>query len=132
MANPIFAFALSLVNGRVKGYENYKVEKPIAFEYDIKSTDFPVTPTLFQTFKQYAAEKYKIPAVQVDSEKEFVERMLRSEMVTAAYGSQTSFQVFNEYDDQLLKAIDLLPEAKQLAMQSEKVKLTSKQRNPAN
>jgi len=133
MANPIFAFALSLVNGRVKGYESYKVERPIAFEYDIKSTDFPVTPVLFQTFKQYATEKYKIPATQVDSEKEFVERMLRSELVTAAYGSQTSFQVFNEYDDQLLKAIDLLPEAKQLAMQSEKAKSTSsRQRNPAN
>jgi hypothetical protein len=50
-------------------------------------------------------------------EKEFVERSLRSELVTAAYGSTTSFQVFNEYDNQLKKAIELLPKAKQLAIE---------------
>ncbi|MBK8302464.1 MAG: hypothetical protein IPK98_03260 [Chloracidobacterium sp.] len=37
----------------------------------------------------------------IDREREFVERTLRTELITAAYGSQTSFQVFNEYDDQL-------------------------------
>ena len=133
IANPIFAFALDLVNGRVKGFEGYKVDKPIAYEYDIKASDFPVTAGLFQTFKQYAADKYKVPATQIDAEREFVERALRSELVTAAFGSQTSFQVINEYDDQLLKAIDLLPQAKQLAVQSEKAKSTvSRQGNPAN
>jgi hypothetical protein len=38
----------------------------------------------------------------------------------AAYGSQTSLQVFNEYDNQLKKAIELLPEAKQLATEGAK------------
>jgi hypothetical protein len=41
-------------------------------------------------------------------------------LVTAAYGSQTSFQVFNEYDNQLLRAIELLPQAKQLAIEGAK------------
>ncbi|MFN0277169.1 MAG: S41 family peptidase [Pyrinomonadaceae bacterium] len=122
IASPVFAFALDLVNGRVRGFENYKVDEPIAYDYDIKATDFPVTAGLYQTFKQFAVDKYKIPASQIDAEREFVERILRSELVTAAYGSQTSFQVFNEYDDQLLKAIDLLPQARQLAVQSEKAK----------
>ena len=63
-------------------------------------------------------------------EKEFVERALRTELVTAAYGAQTSYQVFNEYDDQLLKAIDLLPEAKQLAMRSDRLRTVG--RLPAN
>jgi len=59
--------------------------------------------------------------------------VLRSELVTAAYGSQTSFQVANEYDNQLLKAIDLLPQAKQLAMQSEKLRSTAlKQKSSDN
>jgi carboxyl-terminal processing protease len=133
IANPIFAFALDLANGRVKGFENYKVEKPVAYEYDIKATDFPVTAGLFQAFKQYAADKYKLPATQTDAEREFVERTLRSELITAAYGSTTSFQVINEYDDQLLKAIDLLPQARQLAIQSEKAKATGLQTSsPAN
>ncbi len=133
IASPVFAFALDLVNGRVGGFENYKVDRPFAYEYDIKATDFPITAGLYQTFRQYAADKYKITPAQTDAEHEFVERTLRSELVTAAYGSLTSFQVINEYDDQLLKAIDLLPQAKQLAMQSEKARSTVlKNGNPAN
>lgn len=125
LANPIFAFSLDLVMGRVKGFETYKVDKPIAFDYDLKATDFPVTDALYQTFKKYAGDNFKFTAAQVDSEREYVERTLRTELVTAAYGSQTSGQVFNEYDKQLLKAVELLPQAKQLAMQSEKVHSTA-------
>lgn len=132
IVSPIFAFALELVNGRVKGFENYKVDQPVDYNYDIKPADFPITPGVFQAFKQFAADKYKLSASQVDAEREFVERTLRSELVTAAYGSQTSFQVFNEYDDQLLKAIDLLPQARQLAMQSEKARVNSRKDVPAN
>ncbi len=124
IASPVFAFALDLVNGRINGFKDYMIKKPVAYDYDIKGTDFAVTTSLFQKFKQFSTERYKIPATQIDAEREFVERTLRSELVTAAYGSQTSFQVFNEYDNQLLKAIDLLPQAKQLAIQSEKAKST--------
>lgn len=133
IASPVFAFALDLVNGRANGFSNYQILKPVVYDYDIKASDFPVTASLFQAFKQYAFAKYKIPASQIDAEREFVERMLRSELVTAAYGSTTSFQVANEYDDQLLKAIDLLPQARQLAIQSEKARNTlSVQGSPAN
>ncbi len=118
--NPIFAFTLDLAFGRVKGFETYKVDRPIAFDYDLKNTDYPVSDSLYQTFKNYAVEKYGFTAAQIDREREFVQRILRTELVTAAYGSQTSFQVFNEYDTQLKKAIELLPEAKQLAIQGAK------------
>ncbi|MBK9768346.1 MAG: S41 family peptidase [Chloracidobacterium sp.] len=118
LVSPIFAFALDLVVGRVKGFESYKVLKPILFDYDITKTDFPVTPALFDTFKSFAETKYKVLPAQLDREREFIERTLRTELVTAAYGSQTSGQVFNEYDDQLLKAIGLMPQAKQLTVDS--------------
>lgn len=122
LANPVFAFAMEMVLGRTKGLETYKVAGPITFNHDIKATDFPVTDQVFAAFKQFAADKYKFTAVQIDREREFVERTLRTELVTAAYGSQTSRQVINEYDDQLLKAIGLLPQAKQLALQSERAR----------
>ena len=130
LANPTFAFALQMVNGQVKGFESYKVDKPIVFDYDIKSTDFPVTEALYQSFKKFSADKFKTTSAQVDAEREFVERTLRTDLVTAAYGSQTSFQVFNEYDNQLLKAIDLLPQARQLAMASEKLHTTTATKQP--
>lgn len=131
MVVPLFAFSLDLVAGKVRGHESYKVDKPITFSYDLKKTDFPITESVYTAFRQFAADKYKIPAVQIDREREFVERMLRTELVTAAYGTQTSNQVFNDYDQQLLKAIDLLPQARQLAMQGERAK-APKQKVSAN
>ena len=123
--NPVFAFALDLTAGRVKGYEKTKVDQPIVFDYDIKSTDFPVTDSLFQTFKTFAVEKYKYTPAQIDREREFIERALRTELVTAAYGTTTSLQVSNEYDDQLKKAIELLPRARQLALDAARAKASA-------
>jgi carboxyl-terminal processing protease len=132
IANPVFAFALDVVRGRVKGIESYKVDGPITFEHDIKGNDFPIDDNVFAAFKQFASAKYKIPAEQIDREREFVERTLRTELITAAFGSQTSYQVFNEYDDQLQKAIELLPQAKQLAIRSERARNSTTAQNPAN
>ncbi len=122
MANPVFAFSLDLVTGKVKGLENFKMSAPLVFDYDLKVDELRVNESVYAAFKKFAAEKYKFTPAQIDQEREFVERMLRTELVTAAYGSQTSFQVFNEYDDQLLKAIELLPQARQLALQSERAR----------
>jgi carboxyl-terminal processing protease len=132
LANPVFAFALDLSQGRIRGFETYKVDRPISFEYDIRAKDFPVTPALYDAFKKYASEKYKYAPAQIDREKDFVERALRSELVTAAYGSTTSFQVFNEYDNQLLKAIDLLPKAKQLAAEAARIRNSAANKSPLN
>lgn len=120
--NPVFAFALDLAHGRIAGFEQYKIDKPILFGYDITARDFPVTNELYQKFRTFAVEKYKYTPAQVDKEREFVERVLRSEMVSAAYGTQTSLQVSNEYDNQLLKAVELMPQAKALAMEGAKAK----------
>lgn len=125
LANPIFAFALDLSYGRVKGFEEYKVDKPILFEYDIKSTDFPMTDALIQSFKSFAQSKYRTSPAQIDKERKFVERALRTELVTAAYGSTSSLQVFNEGDSQLIRAIELLPQAKQLASDGAKARINA-------
>lgn len=128
--NPIFAFALDLAYGRVKGFETYKVDKPIVFDHDISAKDFPITEQLFQKFKTFAVEKYKYTPAQVDKEREFVERILRSELVSAAYGTETSLQVSNEYDNQLRKAIELVPQAKQLALEGAKTRSTAARMRP--
>ena len=123
--SPVFAFAIELVQGHVKGFENYKVSGPIKYDHDIKSTDFAITEPLIVAFKQFAAEKYKLAPATVDKEREFVDRTLRSELVTAAYGSTTSLQVQNEYDNQLLKALDQLPQARALAMKADRLHSTA-------
>ncbi|MEO8649328.1 MAG: S41 family peptidase [Acidobacteriota bacterium] len=120
--DPVFAYALELVYGKVPGFENYRADRAITFDHDIKTTDFPITDTLYQNFRSFAAAKYKYTPAQIDREREFIERALRTELVTAAYGSTTSFQVSNEYNNQLMRAIELLPQARELALQGAKSK----------
>jgi carboxyl-terminal processing protease len=120
--NPIFAFAMDLAFGKIPGFESYKVDRPITFGYDINEKDFPITEELYQAFRTYAVSKYKYTPAQVDKERKFVERNLRSELVTAAYGTTTSFQVIGDADNQRLKAIELLPQARQLALEGAKAK----------
>ncbi len=120
LLNPLLLFSFELAYGKVAGFENYKIDRPIDFEYEIGQKDFPVTDALVAAFKKFAFEKYKTSPTSIDKEREFVERTIRSELVTAAHGSNTSFQVFNEFDTQLLKAIELMPKAKQLAIEGRK------------
>lgn len=120
LTNPIFAYTLDLAFGKIKGFETYKVDRPITYEYDLKTGDFRVNDALFNDFKKFAVSKYGFTPAQIDSEREFIERIMRTELVTAAYGWTTSFQVFNEYDTQLKRAIELLPKAEQLAIQRAK------------
>ncbi|MBK9153122.1 MAG: S41 family peptidase [Chloracidobacterium sp.] len=120
--NPLFLFAMDLAYGKVKGFEQYKVDKPITFGYDITAADFPMTEELYKAFRTFAVTKYKFTPSQVDKEREFVERNLRAELVSAAYGSQTSLQVANEFDSQLLKAVELMPQARQLAQEGAKAR----------
>lgn len=125
LLDPIFAFSLDLSFGKIGGFDTYKIDRPITYNYNIKSNDFPVSETLFQNFKNFAIKQYKIPASLIDKERDFIERNLRSELVTAAYGITTSSQVFREIDNQLMKAIELLPKAKQLALEGAKSKTTA-------
>ncbi|MBK7709117.1 MAG: S41 family peptidase [Acidobacteria bacterium] len=120
LINPILLFSFELAHGKLPGFEALKIDKPIQFNYEITPKDFVITDSLLQAFKRFAFEKYKIAPTVVDKEKQFVERTIRSELVTAAYGSNASFQVFNEYDNQLLRAIELMPKAKQLASEGKK------------
>jgi carboxyl-terminal processing protease len=117
VTDPVFAFALELAAGRVPGFDAYKVQRPIEYNHDLRATDFPMTDVLYKAFKDFVASKpiYKFTPAQLDKERAYVERQLRYEIVTAAYGSTTSFQVFNADDPQITKAIDVLPRAQQLA-----------------
>ena len=136
---PIFAFSMDLAYGKIPGFENYKTDRPIKYGYDLKPTDFPITDDVFQAFKKYAMEKYKVSAAQIDRDKDFIELYLRTELATAAYGSKTSNQIFDislgifrANDLQLKKAIEDLPRAKQLASESAKVYAAQKIKLPSN
>jgi carboxyl-terminal processing protease len=127
LIDPIFAFALELTSGRVKGFDSYTVRRPIEFGHDLHGTDFPVTEAVFRELKRFVAgnPQHKTTAEQLDRERKFVQRQLRYDLVTAAYGTMTALRVFNDDDPQIARAIDAMPRARDLAQTVKRAKLPS-------
>ena len=113
----LFAFALELTTGRVKGFEQYKVQRAIDFDHELVSDDFPITDPLFKELKKFAAANpnYKATPEQLDKVRGFAEMQLRYNLLSAAYGFRTATQVFNDFDPQISRAVDAMPRARELA-----------------
>ncbi len=124
LVNPIFAFALELTTGRVGGFEKYKIQRAIEFDHDLQSTDYPVTDAVFNELKRFVASKpvYKMTPDQLNRSRAFVERQLRFELATAAYGSTAAVQVFNDGDPQIARAVDAMPRARELALSARRAR----------
>jgi hypothetical protein len=109
---------VELASGRVSGFENYKISGPIQFGHDLQATDFPVTEALYKELKRFVAAKqvFKVTPEQLDRARPFVERQLRFELATAAYGSIAALQVINDKDPQIARAVEAMPRARELAL----------------
>lgn len=123
LLSPIFAFARDLVNGRVPGQETYRVHAGIDFEHQLQPSDFPIADPAFKAFREFVANNpnFKSLTPLVDHNRAFIELQLRFNVVTAAYGRVTADRVFITTDDQqVAKAIDVVPRARDLAMAATK------------
>jgi carboxyl-terminal processing protease len=118
LRNPIFAFTRDLINGRISGFDSYKVQRAIDFEHRLQSADFPMTDELFKAFKDYVAKNpaWKTTAAQLDKSRSFIEQDMRFNIITAAYGRISADQVLIADDPQVAKAVDVMPKARELAM----------------
>jgi len=118
LIDPIFAFARELVNGRVAGFNDYKVPGMPDFEHNVGASDFVVDDKVFKVFKEFVAargEDYKVTEAQLDRSRDFIARQMRYDLTTAAYGSVKATQVLVFDDPQVTKAIESLPRARDLA-----------------
>ncbi|MEP6568491.1 MAG: S41 family peptidase [Acidobacteriota bacterium] len=119
LLSPLFAFTSELVNDRVPGLPAYRVPGGIEYGHELQSTDFPVSEAVFKTFKEFVAANptFKSLVPLIDHNRAFVELQLRFNIVTAAYGRVTADRVPVSMDDQqVAKAVDVLPRARDLAM----------------
>jgi hypothetical protein len=115
---PIFAFASELVNGRVRGFETYQVRQ-ITFGHELQSSDYPITDSLFKSFKDYVAadQGFKTLAPVLDHQRSFIELQMRTNIIMAAFGRVTADRVYvSTQDPQVAKAVDVLPRARNLAV----------------
>lgn len=123
LLHPLFAFTRELVNGRTHGAAQYKVPGSIDFEHELQPEEFSITGPVFEAFKQFVAtdSTFKNLSPIVDRNRSFIELQLRFNLVTAAYGRIMGERVFITTDDQqVIKAIDSLPRARDLAMTATK------------
>ncbi len=127
LTDSIFAFALELISGRVPGFEDYKVQRPIEYDHILQPTDFPVTEAVMKEFKKFVVAKaiYKVTPEQLEKSRSFVERQLRYDLATAAYGTTTALQVINEKDPQISRAVDAMPRARELAQAARRARARS-------
>ena len=125
LRSPIFFFARDLANGRVSGFDSYRADRAIDYDHVVDANDFPVTDQLFHTFRDYVAkdENWKGLLPQVDRNRPFIETQLRYNLAMATYGITTASQVLIRQDNQVAKAVDVLPRARELAMAAMRARL---------
>lgn len=111
-----FQFTRQLVAGQIPGLESYKVEKT-EYGHTLKPSDYPVTDKVLEGFRAFLRKDptLGVQPAQVDEELDFVRLRVRDEIITAAYSTDAGSRVLLESDPQVLRAIELLPDAKRLA-----------------
>lgn len=83
----------------------------------VQRDEFPITDKLLSAFRSFVEndKSYGLTQQMIDKDLDYVKARLRQEIVTAHYSLEAGAQVFLEIDPQLLKAIEVLPEAARLA-----------------
>ena len=77
---------------------------------------------LFVAFRNYAAGDHEngLTVANITSQAEYVRTRLREELATANYSSEAGVQVLLETDPQVLKAIEVMPQASEVALLARK------------
>ena len=107
-----FYFARQVVAGKVAGFENMKVDHQ-NFAQAITPGDLQVSDKLYEAFKNFATADPKsgLTAENIDSQADYAKTRVRMELATANYSNEAGVQVLLETDPQVVKGIEVLPEA---------------------
>jgi carboxyl-terminal processing protease len=116
IAEAAFFFTRELAAGQIPGLEAYRVEKT-DYDHTLRPTDYPVTDTVVKAFREFVQRdgNLGLQPAQIDEELDFVKLRIRDEIITAAYASDAGARVLIDNDPQVLRALEVLPEAKRLA-----------------
>ena len=110
-----FYFVRQLVAGKIPGLENYRADRQNQ-SLTVAPGAFPVNDKLFEAFRNYTvADKLSgLSAENLNSQVEFAKTRIREELATANYSNEAGIQVLLEVDPQILKAVEVMPEARRM------------------
>ncbi|HTC92575.1 MAG TPA: S41 family peptidase [Terriglobales bacterium] len=84
--------------------------------------DFQVDDTVMQDFRHFLDDqKVTFNEADLTNEQDWVKANIKSELFISEFGQQEGLKVHAEDDPEILKALDLLPKAKELAENARKV-----------
>lgn len=110
-----FYFTRQLVAGKIAGFENYKVDRQNQ-SLTIPAGALQIPDKLFEAFRAFtvADKKSGLTAELLNNQMEFAKTRLREELATANYSNEAGIQVLLEVDPQVLKAVEVMPDARKL------------------
>ncbi|MEZ5306885.1 MAG: S41 family peptidase [Pyrinomonadaceae bacterium] len=119
LLDPIFHFSRDLTAGLVPGLENYRVLAQVESTHVVARNEVETDDKLTMAFGNYLKKQGFPEAEQLLlRESRFIRERIRYNCVSAKYGAVTAQQVLLQYDPQLEKALDKLPDATKLARAS--------------
>jgi carboxyl-terminal processing protease len=116
LAEEAFFFVRQAVAGQISGLEHLQVDKQKA-GHELLATDYEINERILAAFRDFIVKDKEsgLTAELLEKDLNFAKLRLRDELVTAAFSTELGQQVLLEQDQQVLKAMDALPDAKKLA-----------------
>jgi carboxyl-terminal processing protease len=110
-----FFFVRQLVAGKIAGFESYRVDKQ-NHQMDLPAGKLQIDDRLLEAFKSFAtADKESgLTSERVAAEADFAKTRIRLELATANFSNEAGIRALLEVDPQVLKAIEVMPEARKL------------------
>ncbi|HEX8089868.1 MAG TPA: hypothetical protein VF762_13495, partial [Blastocatellia bacterium] len=114
---PVFEFVHHLTAGQIPGFADYKIDRPADHQHVLAPNEYQLNDKLLAAFKNYLRghKELKADELAVDKDADSIKRQIRYELVTAAYGIETAYQVLLETDAQLQRGIAEVPKARVMA-----------------
>jgi carboxyl-terminal processing protease len=115
--DPVFEFAHQLAAGQIQGCNEFKLDRQADHHHQLQANEYQITDKVLAAFKSFLRDhrEFKVEETRADKEADFVKRQIRYEMVTAAYGVETAYQVLLETDLQMQRAVAEIPNARIMA-----------------
>ncbi|HZS05146.1 MAG TPA: S41 family peptidase [Blastocatellia bacterium] len=111
-----FEFARQLAAGTLPGLAEYKVAK-IEHDYKLRGNEYQLNDQVIAAFRDFLHNHPKLRRLEggLNAKLDYARRRIRAEVITAAYGLEAADQFLSESDEQMQRAIEALPKARQLS-----------------
>lgn len=120
-----FSYARKLISGEVPVARNFKLPAKGGESSETEKKELMgsmvISDAILEDFKQFIKGKAVIFADEdFDKNSDFIKRRLKKEVFDSFFGAREGYKVAIEGDEQVQKAIELMPQAKALLEHSEK------------